>query len=275
MARKIASEKLGIESCNFGRCFISVFIFALLSLSIVSLIGCNDEQAGVTGANPVRTIPPDARKVEVLKELDRKFENPQAHFELGQIYQIEGLTQKAEYHYNVALSFDPAHVEAQAAMVKMFLDSGNPAKSKSYADVYLSQVSSSATQSIRLAKAFQAEQLDTYALMCYQQALEVAPNLASVNKELAFYYLSKNDNDKAKEYLVRSFQLDPSQPEVAGELGRLGVEVRIPRVPEQEVVAATEQSEQDDDREWKIVSKHGLIQVEPVVQKGEKKDKDK
>jgi hypothetical protein len=29
--------------------------------------------------------------------------------------------------------------------------------------------------------------------------------------------------------LVRSFQLNPNQPEVAGELGRLGVVVRIPR----------------------------------------------
>lgn len=274
MARKIASEKLRIEGCTFGRCFISVFTLTFLSLYMVSLTGCNDEQAGVTGVNPVRTIPPDARKVEVLKELDRKFENPQAHFELGQIYQIEGLTQKAEYHYNVALSFDPAHVEAQAAMVKLFIESGNPAKGKTYADVYLNQVSGSATQTIRLAKAFQAEQLDTYALMCYQQALQVAPDSAIASKELAFYYLGKNDKDRAKEYLVRSFQLDPSQPEVAGELGRLGVEVRIPRVPEPEVLAATEQSDQDSDREWRIVTKHGLIQVEPVVQKGKKKDKD-
>jgi hypothetical protein len=31
-------------------------------------------------------------------------------------------------------------------------------------------------------------------------------------------------------------------------------------------------SDQDDDREWRIVAKHGLIQVEPIVQKGEKKD---
>jgi hypothetical protein len=45
---------------------------------------------------------------------------------------------------------------------------------------------------------------------------------------LGYYYLSKNDTVRAKEYFTRSFQLDPGQPEVAGELGRLGVEVRIP-----------------------------------------------
>jgi len=67
-----------------------------------------------------------------LKELDRKFENPQAHFDMGQVYQTEGITQKAEYHYNVALSFDPAHVQAQAAMVKLFLDGSNTTKGKNY-----------------------------------------------------------------------------------------------------------------------------------------------
>ena len=33
----------------------------------------------------------------------------------------------------------------------------------------------------------------------------------------------------AEEYLRRSFQLNPYQPEVAGELGRMGVVVQIPR----------------------------------------------
>ena len=83
---------------------------------------------------------------------------------MGQVYQAEGLTQKAEYHYNVALSFDPAHVQAQAAMVKLFLSSGSPAKGKTYADLYVHRVSSSPIQTLRLAKAFQAEQLDEYAL---------------------------------------------------------------------------------------------------------------
>ncbi len=271
MARKIAGRKIWISDCTFGRGFISVVICTLLSLCILLLIGCNGQQASLDGADRARRIHPDARKAEVLKELDRKFENPQAHFELGQIYQAEGLTQKAEYHYNVALSFDPAHVQAQASMVKLFFDSGNQAKGKNYADVYLDQVSNSEIQSLRLAMAFQDEQLDEYALACYQQALQSAPSSARVSKQLGFYYLGKNDKDQAKEYLVRSFQLDPSQPEVANELGRLGVEVRIPRDPEEEIVAATEQSDEDNDKQWRIVAKHGLIQVEPIVQKGEKK----
>jgi tetratricopeptide (TPR) repeat protein len=272
MARKRASEKLRIGRFTFGHSFISVFTFTFISLCMLPLIGCDSQQAGITGVDRGRNIPLDAKKAEVLKVLDRKFENPQAHFELGQIYQTEGLTQKAEYHYNVALSFDPSHVQAQAAMVKLFLNSSNPAKGKTYADLYVTQ-SGSEVQLLRLAKAFQAEQLDEYALTCYQQALRVAPESAEVSKQLGFFYLARNDKARAKEYLVRSFQLDPRQPEVANELGRLGVEVRIPQTPEEERIAATEPSEQDKDKEWRIVAKHGLIQMEPIVQKGEKKNK--
>ena len=270
MAGKIASEKLRTGGCTFGHNFISIFALALLSLCMLLLIGCTGQEARVTGVDRGRNIPLDAKKAEVLKELDRKFENPQAHFELGQIYQAEGLVQKAEYHYHVVLSFDPAHVEAQAAMVKLFFNSGNTAKGRNYANVYVKDVSGSATQSLRLAMAFQKEQLEEYALTCYQQALRLAPGSARVNRQVGFYYLGKNDKARAKEYLVRSFQLDPRQPEVAGELGRLGVEVRIPHKVEK-VEATAAQSGQDDEKEWRIVAKHGLIQVEPIVQKGEKK----
>jgi tetratricopeptide (TPR) repeat protein len=269
MAGKIAGKKFGIGGCTFGHGILSFVTLSLFSLCMLTLMGCNEQTNVAVDRGP--SIPPDARKAEALRELDRKFENPQAHFDMGQVYQAEGLTQKAEYHYNVALSFDPAHVQAQAAMVKLFLNSVNPAKGKTYADVYINRVSSSPSQSVKLAKAFQAEQLDEYAVATYQQALRIAPDSAIVSRELGFYYLARNDNDRAKEYFVRSFQFDPSQPDVANELGRLGVEVRIPRSPEVEE-GTTVQSDQDDDREWRIVAKHGLIQVEPIVQKGEKKN---
>jgi Tfp pilus assembly protein PilF len=210
----------------------------------------------------------------LLNQLERKFENPQAHFELAQLYQAEGLLQKAEYHYNVALGFDPAHAQAQAAMVKLFFESGDPGKGKTYVDIYVNQAAGSAVQSLRLAMAFQTEELDEYALMCYQQALNLAPNSARVNKQIGYYYLSKNDKVRAKEYLVRSFQLDPSQPEVAGQLGRLGVEVRIPRKAETTSRTLGKPAGQagEEEREWRILAKHGLIQVEPIrPKKGEKK----
>nr|MBC8379248.1 hypothetical protein [Planctomycetota bacterium] len=41
----------------------------------------------------------------------------------------------------------------------------------------------------------------------------------------------KGDQVRAEENLRHSFQLDPYQPELAEELGRMGVMVQIPRKP--------------------------------------------
>jgi hypothetical protein len=90
---------------------------------------------------------------------------------------------------------------------------------------------------------------------------------------MGYYYLSKNDKVRAKEYLVRSFQLDPNQPEVAGELGRLGVEVRIPQRTDASGKQLEKPSGQagEEEKQYKIQTKHGLIQVEPVRPKKETK----
>ena len=91
----------------------------------------------------------------------------------------------------------------------------------------------------------------------------MAPSSAKAHKHTGFYYLTKNDNTRAKEHLTRSFQLDPKQPEVAGELGRLGVEVRIPRKTEKDIKKLGTESK----KETKILLKHGLIQVEQSEKK--------
>lgn len=275
MAVKDKDRKIETGCFAFGSGSVLVFIFALFFIcSTLLLIGCESQPTTAAKVDQARSIPPAAKKADLLNQLERKFENPQAHFELAQLYRAEGLLQKAEYHYNVALGFDPAHAQAQAAMVKLFLESGDPAKGKTYADVYVNQAAGSAVQSLRLAMAFQDEGLDEYALTCYQQALNLAPNSARVNKQIGYYYLSKNDKVRAKEYLVRSFQLDPNQPEVAGQLGRLGVEVRIPRKAETTSKTLPKPAGQagEQEKEWKIETKHGLIQVEPILpKKGEKK----
>ena len=243
MTRRIRSRKSETGSFVFGLQpsqpnllrrsrldLITLFTFALLFLCTTLLVGCTSQ--GVAGSGKVKRTPSEQKKAALLKTLDRKFENPEAHYELGQLYHAERLWMKAEYRYDVALRFDPAHREAQAAMVKAFFDSGDTAKTKIYADIYMNQVASSASGSFRLGFAFQKQLLDEYAFDCYMQALHLAPNSAGVHRQLGYYYLSKNDKVRGEEYLKRSFQLDPVQPDVAGELGRLGVEVRIPRKTE-------------------------------------------
>jgi Tfp pilus assembly protein PilF len=164
------------------------------------------------------------KRVKLLKAINRRFDNPSAHFELGRLYQANGSWAAAEYRYSTALRFDPVHRDAQAAMVKVLTESGEQARAKLLADTYTKQVSSSPEWSLELGLAFQKQGLDEYALTCYQQA----PNSAETNKQLGFYYLRKNDKVRAREYLSRSFELNRNQPEVALKLGQLGVEIRIP-----------------------------------------------
>lgn len=203
------------------------FIGLMFLICTLVFIGCEN---GKTKA--LKEIAPtlaEQEKAALLKQLDRKFEDPEGHYKLGKLYQADGLWSQAEHEYTIALSFDPVHRQAQAARVKVLLDSGDNATSEFSAEFYMNQASINAESSLRLAMAFQKEMLDEYAMACYQRALRLAPNSAKIHRQMGYYYLSKGDRDRAQDYLTRSFQIDPHQPEVAGELGRLGVPVRIPR----------------------------------------------
>lgn len=228
MARQVKVREVKAGGFSSWLDFVLLLSLSLLLFCSLFLIGCNNPQAGSAEVEEARQAPVEARKSILLKSLDRKYENPDAHYELGRVYQAEGQWSKAERHYNIAISFDPAHHQAQAAMVQLFFESGDSAKAKNYADIYMNQVANSASQALKLGLAFQGQMLDEYALACFRKALQLAPNSAAVNKHMGYYYLNKDDKVRAKEYLSRSFQLNPKQPEVAGELGRLGVEVRIP-----------------------------------------------
>jgi tetratricopeptide (TPR) repeat protein len=196
-------------------------ILCLLPFLVCLFAGCESEEN-------LASMSAEEKKAALLEQLNVKFENPDVHYELGQLYQAEGNWAKAEYHYNVALGFDPVHRPTQAAIVKGLIGTGDKAKAEQYAKTYINQASSSATASLQLAEAFNKQQLDGYALTCYQQAINLGPNSPEVHKQVGYYYLSKNDVDQAKEHLSRSFQLNPNQPDVAGELGRLGVTIKIP-----------------------------------------------
>lgn len=206
-----------------------LFTLSFPVLWVCAFAGCESEES-----MQVKFTSPAEKKAYLLREVNRKFENPPVHFQLGKLYEAEGQLDKAEYHYNVALGFDPAYRAVQAAIVKMLVDSGNSVEAKEYIDTYMNQVSGSATASLELGQAFEEEGLDEYAFACYQQALRLGPELPEVHKQVGYYYLGKEDKVQAKDYLTRSFQLDANQPDVAGELGRLGVVVKVPREPEEE-----------------------------------------
>jgi tetratricopeptide (TPR) repeat protein len=207
---------------NSKRKFVGLAV--LVCILLFSGCGGKPKEIGKTEA--------EKKRAKMLKAIDRKFEDADAHFKLGQLYQADGLWSQAENQYSIALTFDPAHRQAQAARVKVLVGGGDTAKAKLLADEYIGRASISAAGSLQLALAFQEQGLDEYALECYQQALRMAPNSAKINRQIGYYYLSKGNKDVARDYLSRSFQLNPNQPEVAGELGRLGVAVKIPRKTE-------------------------------------------
>ena len=209
--------------------------FVGLALLICTLLlhGCGllnkNRTSRPSKGDKVAKTPAERKKTKLLKKIDRKFENPQAHFKLGELYQADGLWAQAENEYRTAVNFDPVHWQAQAARIRVLIELDDQTKAELLADEYISQASSRAANSLTLGLAFQKQQLDEYALTCYQQALRLAPTSAKINRQIGYYYLSKNDKGRAKDYLIHSFHLDPMQPEVAGELGRLGVHVKIPR----------------------------------------------
>jgi tetratricopeptide (TPR) repeat protein len=272
MIRKFESRQVKTGGFSFGSNRVSFLTFTVLLSCALLLVfaGCESLEMKAAEAERVRKLPIEARKAQLQQSLESRFENPVAHFELAQLYHSEGSWSKAEYHYNIAMSFDPANADAKASMVKLFLDSGDTAKAKNYAGTYVNQANSSDIESLRLAMAFEKQQLDEYALTCYQQALNLAPESAKINKQMAYYYLGKDDKDRAKEYFVRSFQLDPRQPEVAGELGRLGVEVKIPS--QAGTGAKDETAQPPAEKKLQMVMRHGRVQFEPVDNTSEKKE---
>ena len=170
------------------------FIFLIFLIFALLFVGCDSAGRG-SGAkvDKVLRTPAEEKKARLLRQLDRKFENPDAHFELGKLYQADGLWAKAEHEYNTALSFEPAHRRAQAAMVKVLRQSGDANRAELSADIYMNQVSASAEESALLALAFQEQGLDEYALSCWRQGLRLAPNSANINRQIGYYYLSKGN----------------------------------------------------------------------------------
>ncbi|MBP8911028.1 MAG: hypothetical protein KBI32_05955 [Phycisphaerae bacterium] len=208
-----------------------ILLHVLLCTALFALWGCGD---GARTVRPIDTIPvppSDKTEAQLLAELDRKFENPQAHYELARLYHKSQNWNKAEYHYNVALGFQPSNRAAQAGVVKMNIDRGQTAQAEQFANTYIRQAGVAVSEMLRLGWEFEQVGLDAYALRCFRQALEAAPDSFEANRQIGFYYLGKGDNTLAKQYLMKSFQLNPRQPDVAGALGRLGVVVEAPAEP--------------------------------------------
>ncbi len=200
---------------------------SLLIVVVGFVCGCADTSRKKT--ERINTDVIDSEKIQLQNRIDRKFDDPQAHYRLGKIYQREGLLERAAWEFTLALQFDPVHYSAQAAKVRVYKDLGQADRSAITAELFIDQAGGSAESLTLLGRAFQAEGLDDYALICYQKALDRAPNSALLHKQIGFFYLNKGDTLRAEEYLRKSIQIDPYQPDVAEQLGKMGVVIQVPQ----------------------------------------------
>lgn len=205
-----------------------ILLHVLWAIALFALWGCDQQVRPAATSQTAVTLSTDKTEAQLLSELDAKYENPQAHYELARLYHKSQNWLKADFHYNQAISFDPAFRAAQAGQIKMFIDRGETAKAEQYANSYIRQAATAVSEMLRLGWEFEQVGLDAYALRCYRQALDAAPDSAEANRQIGFYYVTKGDQAQAKQYLMRSFELNPRQPDVAGALGRLGVVVETP-----------------------------------------------
>jgi Tfp pilus assembly protein PilF len=210
----------------------TTLLHVLWGIALFTLWGCEPVARPVTTSSTTPAVSSDRTEAQLLAQLDAKYENPQVHYELARLYHKSQNWLKADFHYQRAISFDPAFRAAQAGQIKMFIDRGETAKAEQYANGYIRQAGGAVNEMMWLGWEFEQVGLDVYALRCYRQALAAAPDAPQTNRQIGFYYMTKGDQAQAKQYLMRSFELAPRQPDVAGALGRLGVVVQAPVQPE-------------------------------------------
>ena len=185
--------------------------------------GCTVEPK--EGADPIKEI----NKNRLLTQVGENYQNADAHYKLGKIYASDKELDKALYEYDLALSFDPAHWPAQAAKLKALVSKGENEKADVAAEMYTNQTVGNIEGSLTLSKALEDEGLDKYVVRSYKSGIVKFPNSAELNRGLGMFYLKKDNKDNARIYLTRSFELDPTQTDVANELGKMGVKVERPQ----------------------------------------------
>jgi tetratricopeptide (TPR) repeat protein len=203
-------------------------ITILSLLLVLILVGCKSTPKAPDAANE-EVFVEMSPKAQLVEQIDRKYESPEAHYQLGKLAYAEGQLDKADFEYRVALGFNPVHYRAQAGVVKVAAEQKQTERAQVIAELYVNQAAVSAPASLRLGKAFQNEGLGEYALSCYYQASGLTPKSPEPYRLLGYYYLGENDQVRAEENFRRSFELDPYQTDVSGELGRMGVIIGLPR----------------------------------------------
>lgn len=188
----------------------------------------------LAGCQPTATTDPlaglsvEQQKQKLFDQIEARYEVPQAHYKLGQIFESEGDLRKAGYHYETAADFKPYFWTAQAASVKVYRDAGNLDKA-SRLETKWATMAANVDDCLSLARAYESAGLTAQAKAIYGRVETVAPESAKGYKASGYFYLHSGDKATAEEKFRRSFELDPYQSDVSAELGKMGVIVQSPR----------------------------------------------
>lgn len=196
----------------------------LIVIMAALLAGCQPTAT----TDPLEGLSAEQQKRKLFDQIEARYEVPQAHYKLGQIFESEADLRKAGYHYETAADFKPFFWTAQAASVKVYEDAGNLDKAARL-EAKWATMAANVDDCLSLAKAYESAGLTEQAKAIYQRVETVAPGSAKGFKASGYYYLHSGDKATAEEKFRRSFELDPYQSDVSAELGKMGVIVQSPR----------------------------------------------
>ena len=217
-----------------------------ITLCMVGLLltGCRApaQKPAESDARKAVKLAPVENEGALLAAIEKDFSNPDLHYRLARVYHQKGQAASAEFEYERALVFDPLHFDSQAALAKLWQDSGNATKAEAEIDKYIDRAGS-AKNLIGLGMAFHRQAMLEPARRSYELAIQREPANPAGYKQMGLYYLDKNDRTNAGQMFARSFELDPYQSDVARELGRLGVTVksRVAPLPTPKPAPTTQQ----------------------------------
>jgi tetratricopeptide (TPR) repeat protein len=200
----------------------------------------------VAGCGPQKTTAVPETEQTLLAQIDQKFENPDAHYRLAKLYHSQSQWIKAEYEYGIAIGFAPINKWPEAGLVKMYRDWERPEKAQEALNKAMYSCNTD-EELVMLAKALQKEGLKEDPQTCYEYGLTVAKNKGGIYKEMGYYYLTIGDKVRAEDAFRKSLEIRPYQPDVSGELGRMGVKVVAPEIVHQNPVTSPENAAYEDD----------------------------
>ena len=232
--------------------FKSFFALAIVSMLMV-LPGCetNLERYRKEGVRLYNQQQYDQSLAALQKALHEDQFDSVSNAYAGLIeYRADNLEQ-AEYHARLALNADPSSEEAKAALTAALIKKGKPdealdaleraAKLAEKVDdprwektnvkkPYTKQVEErlflgKVHDRIRIARTY--ERLGDYdnALVWYQKALEMSPDNANVLMSIADMAEKSGNQGMAREYLRRTYKIDPATPGLTDAMTRNGLAI--------------------------------------------------